>query len=1297
MTDEFNPSLEKSQAAGEVWKKSRGGGWASRGFHYQHLVTTLLLVRQWAGLVPLGCFVPEGFEDCIFESRDCTVWIQIKSRKEEAFGVAEVQNIQTKLDEKVAGLPNETSNRTVIVLEEPRREKVEADVEQLFEDECPNVVLCQAPRNEILRLLSESLDIADVTIEGLLSDLYEVVAGASAENASLPYEDRRRLTATEVERRFYERLQAENPSAIDHALVSGALEPVDLVTPVHESDFYSGVKVEAGHVAANLVFERPEDVAKILDKLRRKRRVLVVGPSGAGKSALVWLSANALAGEVRWFQVTGNAALTHAAAISAFVRARRPRDRSPIGIVFDEISSANTDLWDVLIRELGRLPAVWFLGSVRQEDVNLIANQSNTEFVSVSLGSDLAQNIWEKLSARNETQWSHWREPFEQSQGLMLEYVHLLTQGKRLSAVIQDQIRLRERECRNDELKIIRSSAVLCAHAGEVAADRLFRLLDMEPDAAAGSLRRLIDEHLVRESRPGVLGGLHPLRSKALVEASHDEIVWLATNTLWESLSAATSETLPRVVQSLFADTGSERDAEVLQGLATMLSDTCTIDVWVAILTGLGLATLERHITSFVSLLEQHKLERAHWELASAFADPQLDIPELGKSEQLARLRGAVLAFRASRKRDLRSACLEQLREGSAPALCGNISEAIRLLSCLVPICGGESVEIALRYDFAAESDPDIRQIARLLSAAFLVQPRLAEDLVESRGGEDALLDLFHSRTPWTTSPVIEPHGTHGRTVRADWFLVAEQYQPDPHETVCDICEVLIALSPRSDAAASNAVDPSGQPIAIGDHRSWSKNMPRANIPAKPRVAWNVAFRQTLLARAATDTLTEYAQQMASLVRRSEKVFRALTEKWIKAKGIPNPGALSSEINEIVDSVNSLSYTVPAEPPPVMTEPGRAGTNDSLGFLLTGILSNLVWRLSTLEGAKAAATFAGKLGEQAKGHLQSGIWRTTSGAPLPDLKKLSQRLDDVSCILHEMAHNSRPGQIQEIVGSTLKAPLGGAVGAASRYCRTRARRRFADRLRGIEKALLDQGWKARCVSKPIKEGDSPYWPAKEIAVMVEVNDLETQFLGYLDKPVSVCEHGLGNDWPYRIVPIMHGQVLASLAMRPSSLMTLPDTAFASEWSDFLDRPIFTSALCDSFDRAIEACIQVSSMIVCRSGQELHVEESETASKATASFEAHYQVVADAALGTGTDEVAIARHFLEQKWNRVREESELASAGQMIQDPLCMTYTSALAGRETEHVGNIAAVRLMLLQAECGNTTVNERAQMPETT
>ena len=195
------------------------------------------------------------------------------------------------------------------------------------------------------------------------------------------------------------------------------LEPVDFATPVQEPDFYRGVKVKPGHVAAKLVLDRPKDVREVLDALHQRRQVLLSGPSGAGKSALVWLATAAAADHMRWYKVTGVATAADADAIVRFVRARIPSELSPLGLVFDEVGSSNSDLWDVLVREMRGVPALHLLGSVRQEDANLIANQSGTAFVRIALDEALAQSVWRRLSHQHLTSWTHWREPFEQSEG----------------------------------------------------------------------------------------------------------------------------------------------------------------------------------------------------------------------------------------------------------------------------------------------------------------------------------------------------------------------------------------------------------------------------------------------------------------------------------------------------------------------------------------------------------------------------------------------------------------------------------------------------------------------------------------------------------------------------------------------------------------------------------------------------------------------------------------------------------------------------------------------------------------
>ena len=243
---EVLPPSNSGPDAIEAWKKSRSGAWAGRGFYYQHLVSALILVRQWAGLAPSAFLVPEGFEDCVIESAGRDIWIQIKSRRDGTFSKTEVREFLDALDHKPKPAKSDTETRTLVILEQPCSDIEEVGIDRIFEDTPPTIVVCKEPGHEIVRLLSAQLNTAEVIAEGLASDLCQLVAEASSANASSSFEERRRIATTEVERRLFERLEAEDPSAIDSAFISGALEPVDLTTPVNEPNFYRGVKVRPG-------------------------------------------------------------------------------------------------------------------------------------------------------------------------------------------------------------------------------------------------------------------------------------------------------------------------------------------------------------------------------------------------------------------------------------------------------------------------------------------------------------------------------------------------------------------------------------------------------------------------------------------------------------------------------------------------------------------------------------------------------------------------------------------------------------------------------------------------------------------------------------------------------------------------------------------------------------------------------------------------------------------------------------------------------------------------------------------
>jgi hypothetical protein len=1270
----------------DAWSASRSGAWAGRGFHYQHLVSTLILIRQWAGQAPFGFVIPEGLEDCVIEVGSLEVWLQIKSRKTGEFSRKRVEKVLAEVEEKASVGQFRKEILCAVVLEQSCSGKNDLDIDRLFEESSHQVFVCSSPGEECVALITDKLGVARIIAEGLVNDLYRLVAESSQANASLLFEHRRKISTTEVERRIFERLEAEDPSAIDRALAEGMLEPVDFTNSLSEPAFYQGVKTKPGHVTAGLLIQRPCDTRLVVDALKKHRQVLLSGPSGAGKSALLWLSVNSLAGEICWYQVTHRADVAGAGAIISFVRARRPSKKLPLGLVMDELGTANSALWDVLTRELMGYPFVYFIGSIRQEDVVLVTNQVDTEIVAVSLDQNLAEGVWRKLRSDNQTSWEHWREPFEQADGLMLEYVHLLTQGKRLSAVVEEQVRQRQQAKRDDELAIIRSASLLFTYGAEVRTHDLCKILDIGPADACRALVRLIDEHLIRESRPGVMGGLHALRSQALSRASHDEVVYLADDSLWRGLAAVTHETMPGVIQSLLYACSAEQEKTVLRKLAGILTANPDVDAWVSILTGLGLATLERYVVTFMEILVLHGVQRAQWSLASMFGcDAQIDISDLSELEQWQTLRNAILAFRTLSKPDLRSACTGYLPENSAIPASENLEQANRLFSCLVPICGGEPVQVKVTPDVVDDEKHDIRQVAALLSTAYLIAPSLAEQLAQALGGEQVLYDWFRTQTPWVERAVFDPEGEHGRTVRSDWYHVAEQEQSDPHVTVCGICETLIALYPGAEAAASEALNPLGQPIVVGGHRPWSKNMPRQNIAAKTRVAWNVAFRQIMLARSVSISLTEYTKQMADLVTRTDKILRSFTEKWVRGKRIGNSDALAVEINDIIYQVNTLAYATPAKPAPVMVSPAKGGDeDDSLGALLTSILGNLVRRLGRIpsdENAKGAAMFAGSLAEQAHGQRESDIWRAHSAPPLRGLQMIEQRLNDLACVLHEMAYDSGNASIQGIVKSARKGAPGKAISAAARRCSILAEQRLNRHFQTLERKFKSKGWNAKCWVRSIAEPDTVHWPAKEVAITIEIEDLETDAT-YIEDSLALGQQYLGDHWRFRVVPVINGIVLAPLALAPSSPVPLPDLNFSDEWQQNITLPFFTSEAVAAFDEALTACMQLSGIMACRDLNNLHPDEQRVFSKAMEAFKRSRDRVIAVAEGVDSEYMEWACDRLDQAWNQIVDEFDERKSGRIVKEPLCMVPHLAISGEANDQSIEIGLMRMLMLEDEC---------------
>jgi len=348
------------------------------------------------------------------------------------------------------------------------------------------------------------------------------------------------------------------------------------------------------------------------------------------------------------------------------------------------------------------------------------------------------------------------------------------------------------------------------------------------------------------------------------------------------------------------------------------------------------------------------------------------------------------------------------------------------------------------------------------------------------------------------------------------------------------------------------------------------------------------------------------------------------------------------------------------------------------------------------EGAKGLATFAGSLAAQAHEHEQSAIWRTSSEPPLRELGALKERLSNIACILHEMAHDGGQSSIQNIFQTARRGSLGKATLAAARRCQSLADRRFRKRLRGLESALKNKGWNARCWSRPNNEVDSVYWPARDVAVLVEIMDLNTD-VGCIEDSLAAGLDHLEKDWFFRVVPILKGYVVPALAFLPSSSVPLPDQDFAKGWQGHIDRPFLSPVIVDQFDEALAACFRLSGILTCRDPERLHPDELEVFSKSIESFERNRDHVAEAAETTCREHLARAYDYLNESWNHIVDEYEAAKARQPIAQPLCMNSYYALAGQTGDQTIDLVVLRLQLLQAECTYVAKNYDGQLETVT
>ena len=1169
----------------ELWARSRSGSHAGRGFRYQDAVAAEFALRAWRGELPVARLIPEGLEDVSLEFDGHPLHLQVKSRREHRGDFSEVE-LADAWRHLAARLVADPEARVGLVLErpvgvdtglertladaapEPLRQAVAAAVADVVDaDEFlarAHVLVMPAQQTTALNLLAERLGIAPASCMAHYAILRYRLGELADANGVRGADEPAAMSVGDLALLLERVSEAVDPSALDEAVRSGVCGVVDFETPVADGRFYSGVDVVAGHVVAGLPLPRSELTDAVRVGLDERRLALVVGPSGAGKSALLWLTAFAMRHRVRWYRVN-RLTPDDVAPLVRLVRGLKPSG-ALVGFVVDDLGRDDRAGFDALIDELRNEPDALVLGACRQEDLFLVRAANSAAQVRPLLDSELAARIWRELRDGGATNWPEWREPYERSEGLLLEYGHLLTEGQRLRETIAGQVARRVAERRAVELDLL----ALVASADAFGADLDLDAVATATAAAAVDLRaaleRLADEHLISE-RDGRLTGLHELRSRHIVATLHRRPPPALPHTMRRVIALLEPALLQRFVTRVMLERAIA-DAEVLDALAARLYDDPDPGALAAALQALRVVGFSRTAAEWRHVFVDEEAAPTNVELIAYFAisdDADYDIFPEKTRRTIARIRELDYV-------DLRPALLARLDGVPARALAAapDVATAAATLAALAGLASGAAAAVESLAALAADSS--LVDVRLLLEAADAADTSLAIAVADALGGSGALLARLQAERPWVRDARLEVDDAGRPIAAADYAHVAETHQADPHEAVVELARYLAALAPAAEVAVCRAVDATGETAGLGVPLA-DKQIERGNLPSRAAVAWNRARGRVALAALAAASETEHALGARDIVAAAARVMRRAGDAW--ARGRPPSRALIDAATALALASERLRPRPAAIEVAGPLDEGESALVEPASFIGSTICSNLLPRMF---GGERVAPLVATLFAQVDELATPERWRLLDQAPLAEVAALRETLLDVFAVAGERVGGDRVSAI-----ALQKAGKGG-VAAAARVARQRAAARMQARAVKLEHLLGDAGYSARVLRRE-GEAESHRWPSDDFLVLVDMSSIFAwQREG--DALADLCRPLLDDRVGFYMSPVREAKLVRSFAVK------VIQDVFPSELGDWPELPSpVEETLYRECGAGLGALAEVSGVLASVRGPEVHEEES----------------------------------------------------------------------------------------------------------
>ncbi len=1194
----------------ESWAQSRAGARAGSGFRFQTAATTAAAVLCWSGRLKGNAIIPEGLDDFSIESDGATVHVQVKSKVSNRSLFTNADLAAFLMRAITAKAESDHEARQIVLLDRAFGGQRHDDWEKsLSSDAALSLALGSALRGRIhndamlasllakstLITLDSPISIAakeisakkEVTQAAALCCVYKLlrfIGDRTDANATATYDRRAKVTVGEIEREIDSVLGLIDWTSLDAVTRKGVIEHIDFGTAVSEPDYYRGVATQPGHVAAGLPYPRESLTNVILDALFRRFRVLVVGPSGSGKSAAALMAAFEVRHACRWMQLKQLSAADRED-LRRFVVAQAPSSDSPL-VVYVDNAGGGLEAWEAAVELSVSIPFVFVVACAREEDLAILAGRELFEEIRPALDNQFAERMWQQLKKEDATSWASWQEPYERCKGLLLEYAHILTQGRRLRDVILDQIALRLREKRDSEFEVLRLVSAAASLGACVSSSALAKHLGLSVADCARALGRLIDEHLVRRVGDDEISGLHELRSQCIFDVCTALSPGSAADARQQALSIVSAGGL-RALIAAAARLGQLAEPLVVGAMARRLKADPNPAILIGALEGLKICTLDRDAETFKLLADRHNVSPRHYFLAVIV----MLLPKQNVGGAFRALEAIRDEFLSTRSRDFRRDLLEAFEAQQLRAVIKNIGsfgQAFALLRSLAELDLGHLVPELSGLGEHFKAAP-LEEVAAAAIVAEEISKELVHKIVDDLGGAERLLTRLWSETPWALRPILSAE-SGGTMLEANLLAVDGPLVDARDTTVFEYAGRALALAPTAQRITSQPVTITGRPLVINGASRGLKSFDRENNSSKARTVWLRLLLHAVALRYAAPSTTEVMKRRKEGLEIASEMFAGHAERRCRRKKLAAQEDAKLRAFALLEDVLP---TLPMEKPEIAlaVDTLRIDLTDAAGELLTEVVS-ACRRLydDTIDGFLLAVDMD-RIRKAVVTCRSDTRWTYVGGAPVEAL----ERIEQVARMLTEifLATSRQFGVAPSLVTMPSSQIWARGTGLEKSFHRAvlQGRTKVASATPRLSELFSEEGIKVHVQSSATTSSVISRWPQEDICLLVECQSQEGFFV-WLARHVEALKLESKRLGTLAVAPMILGNVIThnAVCVLPS-IGALPATDFAAQWHSVLAWPCFISETLKAFEEAFGNTLHLGAIQELMAGKELLAVES----------------------------------------------------------------------------------------------------------